>query len=265
MPTVHAFSNEQPCYIQPTDSLPLSLTVAAMSPRRPLAAFGNRNPISTKQNKLRVKPLKRPLQARAKFTVQAIYDAFVRIWRTHGWEGITTRAVALETGVSVGTLYEYFPNKHALLSGYVRHCIDVLLDAIVQQAITPANLAWQERVQRLVRLTCGINAAELPYFDAAMLTLEALIAEPKHHYRVYEEISAHWIRTIQACSDLPQLPEPDTVRSLYLSVWGGRRYLLLVEPRDIEHEKWVGEMEKMCVAALQQSISSQPNFPDKKI
>ena len=46
------------------------------------------------------KPRKRPTQARAVFTVQAIYDAFVRIWRQHGWAGVTTRAVALETGFS---------------------------------------------------------------------------------------------------------------------------------------------------------------------
>jgi DNA invertase Pin-like site-specific DNA recombinase len=45
------------------------------------------------------------------FTVQAIYDAFVRIWRRDGWAGVSTRAVALETGVSVGTLYDYFPQQ----------------------------------------------------------------------------------------------------------------------------------------------------------
>ncbi|WP_230626125.1 TetR/AcrR family transcriptional regulator [Cupriavidus necator] len=76
----------------------------------------------------RSKPLKRPSQQRAHFTVNAIYDAFVRIWRRHGWDGVTTRAVALEAGFSVGTLYEYFPSKEALVSGYVRHTVETLLD-----------------------------------------------------------------------------------------------------------------------------------------
>ncbi len=75
------------------------------------------------------------------FTVQAIYDAFVRIWRRDGWDGVSTRAVALETGVAVGTLYDYFPNKAALLSGYVRHCMEQLLQAIEQQAVTPPGLS----------------------------------------------------------------------------------------------------------------------------
>jgi AcrR family transcriptional regulator len=221
-----------------------------MYPRRSPQGFGNQNADMSSPRKQRVKPLKRPLQARAKFTVQAIYDALVRIWRRDGWEGVTTRAVALETGVSVGTLYEYFPNKQALLSGYIRHCIDALLAEIEQQVIQPAGLGWRTRVQRLVRLTCGMDVQELPYFDPGMLTIEYQIAEPKHHRRVYEEISAKWIRAFDACTDLPQRPDSDLAKALYLSVWGGRRYLLLVDPQDITAGYWVTEMERICCAAL---------------
>ena len=224
--------------------------MASMYPRRPQPGFGKRKGAATVPAPARPKPLKRPLQARAKFTVQAIYDAFVRIWRTKGWEGMTTRAVALETGVSVGTLYDYFPNKHALLSGYVRHCIDVLIAEIERQVIQPENLQWQERLHHLVRLTCGVDAPELPWFDAAMLTLESQIAEPKHHRRVYDELSGMWIKAFAAWTGAPRTPSPEEIRALYLSIWGGRRYFLLVQPDDIEAQAWVGEMESLCRAAL---------------
>lgn len=196
------------------------------------------------------KPLKRPSQARAKFTVQAMYDAFAKIWREKGWEGITTRAVALETGVAVGTLYDYFPNKQSLLSGYVRYCMDTLLDAIEQQVIQPPELTWRERVQRLVRLTCAIDHPALPYFDTAMLLQEAQIAEPKHHRRVYEELSAKWLQAIQACTDLNPQPDAATVRALYVSAWGGKRYLLLIGRDDPDSESWVLHMERLCCLAL---------------
>lgn len=198
-----------------------------------------------------VKPLKRPSQARAKFTVQAIYDAFVRIWQRDGWERLTTRAVALETGISVGTLYDYFPNKLALLSGYVRHCIEVLAQAVDREAVQPAGLSWQQRVHQLVRLMCGVDAPELPWFHPKMLALEAQIAQPKHHRRVQEELEAAWQHVFEACADLPQKPPAETVRALHLAVWGGRRYALLLELDEAQARQWASQMEQMCCALVQ--------------
>lgn len=221
-----------------------------MYPRRPAAGSQSRTKKNTSASQLRTKPLKRPVQARAKFTVNAIYDAFIKLWRSQGWEGISTRAVALETGISVGTLYEYFPNKQSLLSGYVRHCIDALLEAIDHQAILPSGLSWNERVGRLVKLTCGASGADLPHFDAEMLKLEYQIAEPKHHRRVYEEMLAKWTQVVESCTDLPCRPSASMVKTLFLSVWGGRRYFLLVNPQDLTLEQWVAETERLCCAAL---------------
>jgi len=199
------------------------------------------------------KPLKRPSQARAQFTVQAIYDAFVRIWQRDGWAKLTTRAVALETGISVGTLYDYFPNKQALLSGYVRHCIDALLARVQTEVVQASTLPWRERVRRLVQLSCGVEAPGLPHFDHDMLMLESQIAEPKHHRRVYEELVGAWQAVLAACTDLPQQPDPARVRSLVLAAWGGRRYLLLLQPGDITSAHWVAQMESICLAALARS------------
>lgn len=204
----------------------------------------------------RSKPLKRPTQARGKFTVQAIYDAFVRIWTAHGWEGVTTRAVALETGIAVGTLYDYFPDKEALLSGYVRHCVEALLARIDAEVIAPTDLAWRERVQRLVRLTCDAQLEGLPAFDHEMLMLEHRVAEPKHHRRVYDELAARWMQAFAACEDLQPPPSPATIHALLTAAWGGRRYRLLVQPLNDDcddcddRDDWVGEMQAMVMARL---------------
>jgi AcrR family transcriptional regulator len=192
------------------------------------------------------KPLKRPTQARAVFTVQAIYDAFVRIWRRDGWAGVSTRAVALETGISVGTLYDYFPNKAALLSGYVRHCMEQLLKAIDEQAVAPVGLTAEQRLRALIRLACGVNTPELPWFDAGMLALESDIAEGKHHRRVHEELLAAWTRVFDACTDLPRRPSPETIQAMHLAVWGGRRYSLLIGLSEVEASAWAEEMAQLC-------------------
>lgn len=205
------------------------------------------------------RPHKRPSQARSRFTVQAIYGAFVRIWRRDGWERLTTRAVALETGISVGTLYDYFPNKLALLSGYVRHGMEVLLEAIDREAVQPEGLAWTQRVHQMVRLLCGVDAPELAWFDPHMLALEAQIAQARHHRRVHEELLAAWARVFAACDDLPQRPPAPTLEALHLAVWGGRRYALLLELDEDAMRRWAAETERLCCAAVAAAGQASPH------
>lgn len=60
-------------------------------------------------------PVRTPQQQRSKATVAAIVEAGTRILGDHGWSRFTTNAVADRAGVSIGSLYEYFPDKHALV------------------------------------------------------------------------------------------------------------------------------------------------------
>ncbi|KJK21284.1 TetR family transcriptional regulator [Burkholderiaceae bacterium 16] len=217
--------------------------------RKPAAGFGNAGAASGAAP-APARPLKRPSQRRARFTVNAIYEAFVRIWRVRGWDGVTTRAVALEAGCSVGTLYEYFPNKEALLSGYVRHTIESMLARIDAEAVNAAGLDWATRIRRLVRLTCGADDAALEGFEHEMLMLEARIAETKHHRRVFDELCAAWQRALAACPDLPRAPDAAIVQSLLQAVWGARRYRLLLQADESSRAAWVMQMERLCLLAL---------------
>ena len=56
-----------------------------------------------------------PRQERSRQKVELILEAAVRILERRGMEGLTTNAVAASAGVSIGTLYQYFPNKAAIL------------------------------------------------------------------------------------------------------------------------------------------------------
>lgn len=60
-------------------------------------------------------PRKTPIQARAAATVEAISEATIQVLLSHGADRLTTTRVADRAGVSVGTLYQYFPNKQSLL------------------------------------------------------------------------------------------------------------------------------------------------------
>ncbi len=197
----------------------------------------------------RAKPLKRPTQARARFTVQAIFDTYVRIWQRDGWERLSTRGIALEAGVAVGTLYDYFPSKQALHSGYVRYCIESIIEQIERQAVVPKELAWRERLRLLIHLLAGLDEA-LPWFHPDMLELESLIAERKHQQRAYQDLLGTWQRVFDAATDLPAKPSAQTLEALHLAVWGGRRYAMLVRLEPERMSVWAEEMERFCALAL---------------
>jgi AcrR family transcriptional regulator len=215
------------------------------------SGFGKHKGAASEAAKPRTKPLKRPSQARAVFTVEAIYQALVRIWRRDGWAAVTTRAVALEAGFAVGTLYDYFPSKQALLSGYIRHCIEHLLARIDAEVIAPPELAWRDRVTRLLALCCAADDEMFQLFTFEVARLEAEVAEPKHHQRAYQELLDTWQRVFDACIDLPHAPSPTTVEALLLMIWGGRRYLAVAQLERPRLDAWQVEMERIVCAALQ--------------
>jgi AcrR family transcriptional regulator len=73
-----------------------------------------------KAKKSIVIPRKMPAQDRSRATVDVILDAAARILVKDGYEGFTTNRVAEKAGVSVGSLYQYFPNKESLLGELMR-------------------------------------------------------------------------------------------------------------------------------------------------
>ncbi len=79
-------------------------------------------------------PRKRPTQRRSQETVEAILEAGARVFARRGHAGGTTNHIAEIAGVSVGSLYEYFPNKDAILVAIAQRQLDRMI-ADVQRAI----------------------------------------------------------------------------------------------------------------------------------
>jgi len=68
-------------------------------------------------------PRKSPSQERSRLTVERILDAAARIFHEQGYAGATTKDIADEAGLSIGSLYQYFPNKDALLAALTKRHI----------------------------------------------------------------------------------------------------------------------------------------------
>ncbi|MCA3246550.1 MAG: TetR/AcrR family transcriptional regulator [Azospirillum sp.] len=76
--------------------------------------------MTTRVSPTRHAPRKTPKQKRSEDTVEIILEASARILEGVGLDGFTTNAVAERAGISVGSVYQYFPSKHAILAELAR-------------------------------------------------------------------------------------------------------------------------------------------------
>lgn len=89
--------------------------------------------------KTAVSPRKAPVQTRSGQTVETILAAATRVLIKEGAVGFTTNRVAERAGVSIGSLYQYFPNKESILAELVRrHLADLErgINHIAERALT---------------------------------------------------------------------------------------------------------------------------------
>jgi len=161
-------------------------------------------------------PRKAPRQRRSVATVDAIVEAAARILERDGFDGYTTNAVAALAGVSIGSLYQYFPNRDALTAALVERESAHLLDDVdraaalsscddVLRALVRAAVAHQMRRPVLARLID---------FEEARLPLDARTA------RVADRIHAT-LQHALALRDAPRVAAPDVVAHDLLAIVKG--------------------------------------------
>lgn len=100
------------------------------------------------------KPLaarKRPTQPRSAATVSAILEASARILERDGLAKLNTNAAAALAGVSIGSLYQYFPGKEALLAALIREKRSELLIALEQQTLQAPHCDLQTFLVACIR------------------------------------------------------------------------------------------------------------------
>ena len=95
-------------------------------------------------------PRKTPIQTRSEATVDAILQATLQVLVTVGKEKLTTTLVAHRAGVSVGTLYQYFPNKSALLQATLLRHMSHVINAVEAVCKDKRNLSLFEQSTALI-------------------------------------------------------------------------------------------------------------------
>jgi AcrR family transcriptional regulator len=98
-----------------------------------------------------VRPRKKPVQKRSQVTVDAIIEAAARSFVREGYASATTNRIAEVAGVSVGSLYEYFPNKASLLLALIGRQVDGLTRLMGERLAAVKGGTLEEIVRTIAR------------------------------------------------------------------------------------------------------------------
>jgi AcrR family transcriptional regulator len=95
-----------------------------------------------------------PQQRRARQTVEAVLDAVIKILKREGFEAVTTNRIAEVAGVSIGSVYQYFPDKRAIFAAlHERHIqeIDRLVETkLIEHAASPLDTLMRAMIEAMV-------------------------------------------------------------------------------------------------------------------
>ena len=128
---------------------------------------------------------RRPVQGRSRETVEVILAAAAQVLERHGLAGFTTNAVAARAGVSIGSLYQYFPNKDALTVALIARSTAALRGSLAEAVDQAAELPFQQGLAVVVR------AAAAHQMDRPVL--ERTLDYQEHRLGLAEGDAAHLV------------------------------------------------------------------------
>jgi AcrR family transcriptional regulator len=193
-----------------------------------------------------LKPRKQPIQDRSAKTVEAIVEAAIRILRRDGWASLTTTRVAERAGVSVGSLYQYFPNREAIVVAIVRQRTRDFLEAVVA-----VDLAGVVDLNEAVHRTMAAFLAEKRRTLDLSLAVKEALPEIQGRQAIVEE-ARRYVPALQAKLMAVSGAEPDATRlaMALAAVEGAAWEALAQDPRVLDQEAAVATFARLFMATL---------------
>lgn len=113
---------------------------------------------------------RQPVQLRSRQTVLAVLDAVVKLVKRDGVEGVTTNRIADVAGVSIGSVYQYFPDKGAIFAALHDRHVDEMSRLVERTLVDHAASPLEVLVRALVEAMVDAHAADPELCE--LLTME---------------------------------------------------------------------------------------------
>jgi AcrR family transcriptional regulator len=194
-------------------------------------------------------PRKRPRQARSRVLFDALVEATQRVLAKEGVEAVTTARVAEVAGVSIGSLYQYFPSREALIAAVIDHKLESDIRELLPLIETLRHASLDEAIRGLVELTVRFYRDETPLYRE-MISAMAAVDREAHVRRTIEGFDGVIVTVLS--------PHREQLRAdLDQCAWVMRTAMLacvreaaMHRPTAFDDGRLSAQIEAMCVGLL---------------
>ena len=172
-----------------------------------------------------LEPRKTPIQARATVTVEAIFEATIQVLLSHGGDRLTTSRVAERAGVSVGTLYQYYPNKQSLLFAVFEDHVNKVAMAVEWACEQAHHKPLADMIRQVVEayVTVKMDRADI---SVALYKVAPDIGAPRLVERVGGRLRKAIEAMLQTAPDVELPPDKFAVEMMLAAMSGAMRSAL---------------------------------------
>lgn len=190
-------------------------------------------------------PRKTPLQARATVTVEAISEATIQVLLSHGGDRLTTTRVADRAGVSVGTLYQYYPNKRSLLYAVMEEHLNRVAAAVESACEQVCNKPLAEMIKQVVEVyvDAKMDRADI---SVALYKVAPDIGGPELVKRAGQRMRKALDTMLQTALDMDSPPERLAIDTMLAAMSGAMRSLLESRPSALTVRKQREQLVLLC-------------------
>jgi AcrR family transcriptional regulator len=190
-------------------------------------------------------PRKTPVQARSTITVEAISEATVQVLLSHGAKRLTTTRVAQRAGVSVGTLYQYYPNKQSLLFAVLENHLNSVMARVEAVCESGCHKPLAEMIREMVEAFVDAKM-ERADISMALCRVSADLGGPallkRFGQRSWKAVEA----MLQTAVDIKAPPDKSAIDIMLAAMAGAMRSLLEAGPSPAKVRKSREQLVLLC-------------------
>lgn len=157
--------------------------------------------------------------------MEAIFEATIQILLSHGADRLTTTRVAERAGVSVGTLYQYFPNKQSLLFAVLEDHLKKVAEAVEAACNQARHKPLAEMIRQVVEAFVNIKMERMD-ISMALYQVSGDIGGPALVKRMGQQSRKAMEMLFQTAPDAEAPPEKFAIDVMFASMAGAMRSAL---------------------------------------